>query len=195
MVGVTLRHLPESRDEAATGRFDVAGAVLGAGALAGVTYALTVGGSWLGWVAGLAGAGLAIAFVVVERNRANPMLPLSVFSSTQFSAVNVVTFVVYAAFGGVFFFLALQLQIVTGWSPVAAGAALLPVTVLMLLLSSRAGALAQRIGPRWPMTVGTGLAASACCSWPGSARTRPMWSMCCRRRSCSGSGCPPRSRR
>jgi hypothetical protein len=73
--------------------------------------------------------------------------------------VNVVTAVVYAALGGVFFLLALQLQIGAGFSPIAAGAALLPVTILMLLLSSRAGALAQRIGPRWPMTVGTLLAA------------------------------------
>jgi EmrB/QacA subfamily drug resistance transporter len=163
VVAVTLRHLPESRDESAGGRFDVAGAVLGAAALAAITYALTVAGdpalSWSAWIAATVGVGLALAFIIVERNRANPMLPLSVFASTQFSAVNVVTFVVYAAFGGIFFFLALQLQIVTGWSPVAAGAALLPVTLLLLALSSWAGELGQRIGPRWPMTVGTALAA------------------------------------
>jgi EmrB/QacA subfamily drug resistance transporter len=163
VAAVTLRHLPESRDESAAGRFDVAGAVLGAGALAAITYAHTAAGdpvlSWSAWIAATVGVALAVAFAMVERNRANPMLPLSVFASTQFSAVNVVTFVVYAAFGGIFFFLALQLQIVAGWSPVAAGAALLPVTVLLLALSSWAGALAQRIGPRIPMTVGTALAA------------------------------------
>ncbi len=87
------------------------------------------------------------------------MLPLSVFSSRQFSAVNVVTFVVYAAIGGVFFLFSLQLQVSAGFSPVAAGAALLPVTVLMLLLSARSGALAQRIGPRRPMVAGTATAA------------------------------------
>ena len=160
---VTLRHVPESRDETSTGRFDVVGAVLGALALAGITYALIAASesSQLGQalVSGVVGVGLGVAFVLVERRRANPMLPLSVFSSRQFSAVNAVTLVVYAALGGVFFFLALQLQIVSGFSPVAAGAALLPVTVLLLLLSSRTGALAQRIGPRGPMVVGTAIAA------------------------------------
>jgi hypothetical protein len=87
------------------------------------------------------------------------MLPLSVFSSRQFSVVNVVTLVVYAALGGVFFFLTLQLQLVAGFSPVAAGTSLLPVTLLMLILSARAGAVAQRIGPRWPMVTGTALSA------------------------------------
>ena len=82
------------------------------------------------------------------------MLPLGIFSSRLFSATNAVTFAVYGALGGVFFFLVLMLQVVAGFSPHAAGAALLPVTVLLLLLSARAGALATRIGPRLPMTVG-----------------------------------------
>ena len=64
------------------------------------------------------------------------------------------TFVVYAALGGVFFLLVAFLQISMGYSPLAAGAASLPVTALMLLLSARSGALAQRIGPRIPLTVG-----------------------------------------
>jgi len=158
VVTVTLRYVPESRDETATGRFDVAGAVLAALALAGITYGLIGGAVW-GALAGAAGIALAVAFVLVERRRSDPMLPLSVFASRQFSAVNVVTLAVYAALGGLFFFLTLQLQLVAGFSPVAAGAALLPVTLLMLALSSQAGALAQRIGPRWPMVGGTALAA------------------------------------
>jgi len=153
---VTIRHVPESRDDQATGRFDALGAVLGALALAFITFAL-IGKSWIS--AGL-GVVVAVAFVVGERRSANPMLPMSVFSSRQFTAVNVVTAVVYAALGGVFFLLALQLQIGAGFSPIAAGAALLPVTLLMLLFSSRAGALAQRIGPRWPMTIGVLVAAA-----------------------------------
>jgi EmrB/QacA subfamily drug resistance transporter len=151
VVVVTIRHVPESRDDMATGRFDVAGAVLGALALVFITYALIASSP----IVALPGVAAGIAFVLVERRGANPMLPLSVFSSRQFTAVNVVTAFVYAALGGVFFLLALQLQIGAGFSPVAAGAALLPVTILMLLLSSRAGGLAQRIGPRWPMTIGT----------------------------------------
>ena len=87
------------------------------------------------------------------------MLPPSIFSSRQFTAANVLTFVVYAALGGVFFLLVVFLQVGLGYSPIAAGAASLPVTALMLLLSSRAGALAERIGPRAPLTVGSAVIA------------------------------------
>ncbi len=70
------------------------------------------------------------------------------------------TFAVYGALGGLFLFLVLALQVVAGYSPLAAGTSLLPVTLLLLLLSSRMGALATRIGPRLPMTVGPLLAAA-----------------------------------
>ena len=82
------------------------------------------------------------------------MLPLDIFRSRQFTSANLVTFVVYAALGGVFFLLIVFLQISLGYSPIAAGAASLPITGLMLLFSARAGALAQRIGPRLPLTIG-----------------------------------------
>jgi EmrB/QacA subfamily drug resistance transporter len=160
VVAVTLRHVPDSRDEGATGRFDVLGAVLAALALFGITDALIgTGGFGSGIAVGLAGIGVGIVFILVERRRANPMLPLSLFSSSQFSAVNVVTLVVYGALSGVVFFLTLQLQLVAGFSPIAAGASVLPATVLLLLFSERVGGLAQRIGPRWPMTAGTAVAA------------------------------------
>ena len=105
-------------------------------------------------VAAVGGVAALVAFLLVERYSANPMMPLDIFKSRQFSAANLVTFVVYAALGGVFFLLVSFLQISLGYSPIAAGAASLPVTVLMLLLSARSGALAQRIGPRIPLTVG-----------------------------------------
>lgn len=95
-----------------------------------------------------------VAFVVVERRTANPMLPLGIFSSRQFTSANAVTFVVYTALGGVFFLLVVVLQTALGYSPVAARAASLPVTAIMLALSSASGALAQRIGPRLPLTIG-----------------------------------------
>ncbi len=95
-----------------------------------------------------------VAFLVVEHRSANPMMPLDIFKSRQFSAANGVTFVVYAALGGVFFLLVSFLQISLGYSAIEAGAASLPVTALMLLLSARSGALAQRIGARIPLTVG-----------------------------------------
>ena len=82
------------------------------------------------------------------------MMPLSMFSSRQFSAANALTFVVYAALGGVFFLLVAFLQISMGYSPIAAGAASLPITALMLFFSARSGAFARRVGPRIPLTVG-----------------------------------------
>ena len=101
------------------------------------------------------------AFVYREHTAREPMLPLGIFSSRLFSATNVVTFVVYGALGGVFLFLVLMLQVVAGFSPIEAGAALLPITLVLLLLSARFGALATRIGPRLPMTVGPILAGLA----------------------------------
>ncbi|MEU1009125.1 MFS transporter [Streptomyces sp. NPDC005890] len=162
-VPVALRHVPESADHRAHGRFDVLGAALGALALALLTYALIEarGGSAAVAVTAVAGLAAAVAFVRVERHRPDPMLPPDVFASRQFTAVNLVTLCVYAAFGGFFFLTALQLQVVAGYSPLAAGTALLPTTALMLLFSSRSGALADRTGPRLPLTAGPLLCAAA----------------------------------
>jgi Na+/melibiose symporter-like transporter len=133
--------------------------VLATLALGGSTYALIeapVQGfeSLPVLVALVVGLVAVVGFVMRERRTENPMLPLSIFASRQFAAANLVTLVVYAALGGVFFLLVVFLQTSLGYSPVAAGAAALPVTILMLLLSARSGALAQRIGPRIPLTVG-----------------------------------------
>ncbi|MEV5900996.1 MFS transporter [Streptomyces sp. NPDC052127] len=144
-------------------RFDVLGAFLGALSLALVTYALIEARSGpVGVVTGAAVAGLVagFAFVAVERRHPDPMLPLDIFASRQFTAVNLVTLCVYAAFGGFFFLSAVQLQVVAGWSALGAGTALLPTTVLMLLLSARSGELAEHIGPRIPLTVGPLLCAA-----------------------------------
>ncbi|GAA5056900.1 MFS transporter [Streptomyces similanensis] len=160
---VAVRHVPESSAGGPHGRFDVAGAALGAVALALVTYALieAPGGSPAVAVAGIAGVAAGVVFWRVEKRRPDPMLPPDIFASRQFTAVNLVTLCVYAAFGGFFFLTALQLQVVAGYSPLRAGTALLPTTVLMLLFSARSGALADRIGPRAPLTVGPLLCAAA----------------------------------
>ncbi|MEU8613796.1 DHA2 family efflux MFS transporter permease subunit [Actinoplanes sp. NPDC048791] len=156
---VAARHVPESRNPAAPRELDIAGVLTGAAGLGGLTYGFTAWpahgpGSPQVLVALLIGvAGLA-TFVVVERRSRHPMLPLGIFGARAFTGANLVTFLVYAANGGVFFLVVLNLQVVAGFSPLAGGLALLPVTVLMLLLSARAGALGQRIGPRIPMTVG-----------------------------------------
>ncbi|MFN0283300.1 MAG: MFS transporter [Kineosporiaceae bacterium] len=183
VVVVALRHVPETRGEIsehtrpggrrtagpapAEGRLhglDVVGAALAALALGLVSWAL------IGWpergldaavvTAGLGGLAAGAAFVAVEARVDHPMVPLSLFAARAFSATNVVTFLVYAALGGVFFVLVLTLQELSGFSPLAAGAALLPVTLVMLVLSPRAGALAARTGPRLPMTLGLVVAAS-----------------------------------
>jgi EmrB/QacA subfamily drug resistance transporter len=163
---VALRHVPESRNPQAAGHVDVAGAATGAAGLAGLTYGFTawpaLGATSPAVLAALA-AGVVgmVGFVLVERRTREPMLPLTMFTSKAFTGANLVTFAVYAALGGVFFLVVLNLQVVAGFTPLASGTALLPITVLMLLLSARAGALSQRIGPRVPMTAGPAVCAAA----------------------------------
>lgn len=155
----SVRHVPESRDPGAAGRVDVPGALMAVVALAGVTFAL-IEGPTLGWTAPavvamlVAGAAGAIAFVSVERRSRAPMLPLTLFRERQFTVANVVTFLVYAALGGVLFLLPVELQVVDHYTALESGVALLPLTVIMLLLSARSGQLASRIGPRLQMSVG-----------------------------------------
>lgn len=155
---VTARHVPESRDPSAVPVLDVTGAVLASAGLGGVTYALIEAGA-AGFspvivVVGVAGIAALGAFVLVERRGRHPMLPTDLFASSQFTAANLVTATVYAALGAVFFLLVIHLQQVLGYSALAAGAATLPITALMLVFSARSGKLAQRIGPRPQMSVG-----------------------------------------
>jgi EmrB/QacA subfamily drug resistance transporter len=165
VVALGLRHLPESKNPDAAPHLDLAGAALCALGLAGVTYGLSVWTSNQGpdassvtcLVAGLVGL---VAFVVVEGRSRHPMVPLSIFRYRVFSAVNLVTLLVYAALAGVFFFVVVQLQVVSGYSPVASGIALLPVTGILVAFSSRVGGLSARTGPRVLMTAGPLLAGS-----------------------------------
>lgn len=164
VVWAAVRYVPESRDPGRTGRPDAAGAALVALGLAGVTYALVEApgrgaASPTVLAAAAIGSVALVAFLVVEARLPSPMLPLGVFSDRTFSGANLATFAVYAALAGALFLLPIQLQQVLGYSSLESGTALLPVTVTLLLLSARAGALASRIGPRLPMTVGPLLAA------------------------------------
>ncbi|SCG51900.1 MFS transporter [Micromonospora inositola] len=171
VVLAAMRWVPESRDEnvsrtaAGHRRFDVAGALLGALGLGGVTYALIDApahgvASLPVLVSVLVGVVAAVVFVLVERRRGDTaMLPTGLFTSRLFSVLNVFTVVVYAALGGFTFFLAVYLQNAVGWSALLTGLATVPMTVLLAVGSSRAGALAARIGPRLPLTVGPVVAA------------------------------------
>ncbi len=155
-VMIMVRHVPETKDDEAR-RPDWAGAAAVAIGLAAVTFGLIEGparGGAAPEIVALVGVVFLGAFVVIERSVAAPMLPFTVFRSSQFSGANLTTFVLYAALGGTFFLLVLQLQMSLGYSALEAGTALMPITILMLAFSARAGALAQRIGPRVPMTIG-----------------------------------------
>ncbi len=153
VLAVAVRHVPETRDTSAAGRFDVLGAALAALALAGVTYGLIE--TSMGLIPLVVGLLLATAFVWLEIHRSpNALVPVGIFKSRVFTAVNVVTLIMYAAMGVVFFLLVVQLQVAAGFTPIAAGLSMLPVTVLMLLLSARSGDVAKKIGPRLPMTAG-----------------------------------------
>lgn len=159
---ITLRHVPESRAEDA-GRPDLAGAAAVTVGIAGLTYALIEGPAHGGMVpvlAGAAGVLGVVAFVVVERTTANPMLPLDIFRSAQFTGANLTTFAVYFGLGGAIFLLVLHLQLSLGYPALQAGASMLPFTVIMLTLSARVGYLSRRTGPRLPMTVGPLVAAT-----------------------------------
>jgi EmrB/QacA subfamily drug resistance transporter len=158
VVALTLRHVPETRDPSAVRGIDVAGTVLTVVGLTGVTWALIEAGERGATVGvlsdGAVGLASLIGFVAAERRVPHPMLPLEMFGSRQFTAANLVTLIVYASLSISFFLLVLHLQQVLGYSPLQAGAAMLPVTGLMLALSARAGELASRMGPRLPMTIG-----------------------------------------
>ncbi|MBU5421609.1 DHA2 family efflux MFS transporter permease subunit [Cellulomonas hominis] len=163
VVVVALRWVPESADPQASPRLDWLGTALAGLGLGALTWALTAWserGALTGQVAAVGAVGwLALGgFVLAEARSDHPALPLRLFRWRPFAAVNLATLLIYAALTGIFFFLPVTLQVVTGWSPLAAGVAALPATLLMLLLSARGGALGARIGPRIPMTVGPLLA-------------------------------------
>jgi EmrB/QacA subfamily drug resistance transporter len=155
-VAITVRHVPESRAETDQ-PLDVVGAVLAAVGLATLCWALIEADHGFGAsevTAGLVGIAAITAFLMLEHRSSHPMLPLRLFHSRTFSGTNGTTIAVYGALGGALFMVVLELQLSLHYSALAAGASLVPLTVLMLLFSSRAGALAQRIGARLPMTIG-----------------------------------------
>lgn len=184
LVPITLHYVPESKAPARSRRLDAGGAVLAALGLAGLTWGLIEGPAraWAGasTLAPLGGGVAAlVALVLAERRHPDPLLPLGLFRSRQFSGANAVTFLVYGALGGALFLLPVVLQNAASYSPIEAGLALLPLTLLMLALSGPSGALAGRIGPRLQMTVGplvigAGLGLLALFAGPGPYATRVL---------------------
>jgi EmrB/QacA subfamily drug resistance transporter len=158
-VGCALFAVPETRDPHATRALDVLGAGLAVVSLGTATWALTEAGP-RGWTdptvvgAGIVALVATCAFVRRMMHTKDPLVPPSLFESRAFTVTNVATVLLYSAIGVSFFLVAYELQVGAGWSALAAGTALLPATVLMLLFSARSGALAQRIGPRVQLTAG-----------------------------------------
>jgi EmrB/QacA subfamily drug resistance transporter len=165
VVLVSLWHVPESRDRETTGRIDLQGALLATIGLGGVVYGL-IESSRAGFFEWRVLAAIAIglvalaSFVFVEMRVKSPMLPLKLFRSRNFSGTNILTLLLYFALGGGLFFLTLNLIQVQGFSPTAAGAALLPFVLIMFGLSRWSGGLVARFGPRLPLLVGPTIAAA-----------------------------------
>jgi EmrB/QacA subfamily drug resistance transporter len=170
LVVVTLllaRGVPESRDEEMEGRIDYLGALLASLGLAGPVFALIEQpdhgwGDPLVLVPLIAGVALLGAFFRHEARTPHPMLPLELFGSRNFAIGNLATLMIYGGLGAATFFVTIFLQQVAGYSPIAAGLSLVPLTIIMWLLSRRFGALADRIGPRLlmgcgPIVAGLGL--------------------------------------
>jgi EmrB/QacA subfamily drug resistance transporter len=155
---VTVRYVPQSRDDNLGRHLDLPSAALALVAASGIVFALVQGPSW-GFVhpgvaaAGVIGAAGVVALVFAQR-RNDPMIPSRLFRSRQFSGANLLTLLVEGAIGAAFFFTAIQFQRLLGYSALAAGAALVPMQLVMFVLSPGAGTFANRFGPRWLITAG-----------------------------------------
>ena len=156
---LALRFVGESSEPGA-GRTDYAGAILVTAGLGGLTYGLTVWsatGRFGGEAQAMLGFGILMltGFLLVEyRRSARAMMPLALFKGRCFAGLNLLTFLLYGAFGAAMLLIPYVLITSGGYSPVEAGLAMLPLPILMTAASPAMGGLAMRIGPRIPLTVG-----------------------------------------
>jgi EmrB/QacA subfamily drug resistance transporter len=155
----TFRHMPETKAEGASGRFDWLGAAVAAIAIGGLAFGTIRGQDrrWedpLAWAALAVGAVALVAFPVLMARRPNPLVPLDLFRRRRFSTINLSTLLIYGALYTTFTFQGLFLQGVLGYSATAAGVVGLPTGILLTVLSTRVGALAGRLGARPFLAIG-----------------------------------------
>jgi EmrB/QacA subfamily drug resistance transporter len=179
-VWITLRKTSAIPPEFDKRKIDWAGALLGTCGLAGVTFCLmewSTGGIRTR-LAGVAGIILLSMFVIVEKHASAPTLPLDLFRNRSFAGANLLTFFLYGALSSALFYLPLNLIQVQGYSPTAAGAAMLPLVTLMFLLARWAGSLIERTGPRAPLIIGPLIASLgyALLGWTGLSGS--YWTAC-----------------
>ena len=179
-IWATLVHVPESRDEQASPHFDWLGAAIVALAVGGLTFGAIFGQQreWrdpIAFVALAIGALALIAFPFQMRRAHNPLVPLDMFKSRNFTVTNLSTFVIYGALYVAFYYMPLLSQGTLGYTAAAAGLAFVPGTIFMVFFSRRFGSLAARYGPRWFMAVGPAVMALSLLWLARIPPTSPAW--------------------
>jgi EmrB/QacA subfamily drug resistance transporter len=180
VVVLSLRHMEESRDVARKAGLDWLGAALAVVGLGGIVFGLLEwmplgAGHPLVWGSLVAGVVSLALFGIAESRVVNPMMPLDLFRSRTFALANGLTFLLYASIGIVFFLVPINLIQVQHYRPSAAGAALLPLPLIMFSLSRWSGGLVAKIGSRIPLTVGPAIAAAGVALYARSLPGTSYW--------------------
>jgi EmrB/QacA subfamily drug resistance transporter len=179
-VWLTVRSMPETRDERASGRFDWLGSIVAAIAIGGLSFGV-IRGQEHRWQDGIAfvalGLGLVatVAFPLLMARRPSPLVPLSLFRSRQFAIINLSTLLIYGALYTSFTFQGLFIQGVLGYTPLAAAIIGLPTGILLSVLSARVGSVAGRIGARRFLAVGPLVMAAGMLWWARIPADSAAW--------------------